>query len=131
METVVKFLRDCGTFYLATLEGDQPRVRPFGAVSVYEGKLYICTNRTKKVSEQLKANPKFEISGTLGGSEWIRIWGSAVLDDRREAREAMLGQNPGLRNMYGADDGIFEVFYLEDARAEIFSFAGRHDSFRL
>lgn len=127
METIVKFLRDCGTFYLATMDGDQPRVRPFGAVSVYEGKLYICTNSTKPVSAQLKQNPKIEISGTIEGT-WLRLAAVARLDDRAGAKAQMLEENPSLKGMYSADDGIFEVYYLENATANILSFSGRNDT---
>lgn len=128
MQTVKKFLQDCGTFYLATIEGDQPRVRPFGAVSTYEGKLYICTNSTKPVSHQMKQNPKVEISGCLNG-DWLRLTAEAVLDERREAKVQLLEENPALKDMYSPDDGIFEVYYLKDAKAAILSFTGRNDTY--
>lgn len=121
MEKVLKFLKDSGTFYLATVEGDQPRVRPFGAVCVFEGKLYIITNNQKKVYAQLLNNPKVEISGMAGG-RWIRLEAEAVRDDRFEARKAMLDENPGLRSMYSENDGIVEVLYLKNATATICSF---------
>lgn len=121
MEKALEFLKKCGTFYLATVEEDQPRVRPFGAVCAFEGKLYIITNNQKKVFAQLRANPKAEISGMSEG-KWIRLAGEFVLDERREAREAMLAANPGLKNMYSADDGIMEVLYLKNAEAAVCSF---------
>ena len=121
MEEVLKFLKESGTFYLATAEGDQPRVRPFGAVCSFEGKIYIVTNNQKKVYDQMMKNPKVEISGMVGG-KWIRIEALAVRDDRREARAAMLEDNPGLGRMYSVDDGIVEVLYLKDATATISSF---------
>lgn len=121
MEEVLKFLKESGTFYLATAEGDQPRVRPFGAVCGFEGKIYIVTNNQKKVYDQMMKNPKVEISGMVGG-KWIRIEALAVRDDRREARAAMLEDNPGLGRMYSVDDGIVEVLYLKDATATISSF---------
>ena len=121
MEKALKFLKECGTFYIATVEGDQPRVRPFGAVCAFEGKLYITTNSRKKVYDQMMKNPKVELSGMVGGS-WIRLAAEVVRDDRREARKAMLDDNPGLRNLYGEDDGILEVLYLKNASAEICSF---------
>lgn len=121
MEEVLKFLKDAGTFYLATVEGDQPRVRPFGAVCAFEGKLYIVTNNQKKCYAQMMANPKVEISG-MAGPKWIRIEAKAIRDDRREARAAMLEANPSLGRMYSVDDGIVEVLYLADATATISSF---------
>ena len=98
MNEVYEFLKSCGTFYLATTEGDQPRVRPFGAVAVFEDKLYIQTGKVKKVADQMKANPKIEISGMAGG-KWIRLTAKAVLDERIEAQQHMLDENPGLKRM--------------------------------
>ena len=121
MKEVYEFLKTCGTFYLATVEGDQPRVRPFGAVAVFEDKLYIQTGKVKKVADQMKANPKIEISGMAGG-KWIRLTAKAVLDERIEAQQHMLDENPGLKGMYAAGDGNTEVYYLKDATASINSF---------
>ncbi|SHO44285.1 pyridoxamine 5'-phosphate oxidase family protein [Anaerocolumna xylanovorans] len=121
MKEILEFLRECQTFYLATCEEGQPRVRPFGAVAEYKGKLYITTNNKKNVFKQLLANPKFEISGMDKG-KWIRLEGVAVHDNRLAAREEMLAQNPSLTGMYSADDGIMEVLYLKDAIATICSF---------
>lgn len=121
MKETAKFLKDAVTFYLATVEGDQPRVRPFGAVSTFENKLYICTNNTKKVFKQMKANSKVEICAMVKDT-WIRIEAEAVQDDRKEARQAMLDENPGLTKMYKADDGVFEVLYLKNATATFSSF---------
>lgn len=130
MNRAAQFLRDCGTFYLATEEGDQPRVRPFGAVVEYEGKTYICTNNTKKCFRQMAANPKVELCAAKG-NEWIRIAGEAVADPRPEARRYMLEQVPMLKDMYRVDDGIFEVLYLRDATATIESMAGASETFKL
>ena len=124
MKEVYEYLRKCGTFYLATAEGDQPRVRPFGAVDLYEGKLYIQTGNVKPVFAQMKANPKIEISGMAGSSGWIRVTATAVQDDRREARQHMLDANPERKPMYSADDGNCEVLYLKDATAQFCSFGG-------
>ena len=121
MEKALKFLKDCGVFYLATVEDDQPRVRPFGAVCGFEGKLYIITNNQKKVFDQMQKNQKVEISGMAGG-KWIRLAGEAVRDTRREAKMAMIEANPSLGSMYNADDGIMEVLYLKNAEASICSF---------
>ncbi len=121
MEKALKFLKDCSVFYLATNDGDQPRVRPFGAVCGFEGKLYIITNNQKKVFDQIQKNQKVEISGMAGG-KWIRLSGEVVRDTRREAKAAMLEANPSLGGMYSADDGIMEVLYLKNAEASICSF---------
>ena len=121
MERVVQFLKEAETYYLATVEGDQPRVRPFGTVHIFEGKLYIQTGKVKDVSKQIHANPKVEICAYKNG-EWLRIAGELVEDDRREARQSMLDAYTSLQNMYSADDGNTEVFYLKNATATFSSF---------
>ena len=121
MERVYKFLKDADTYYLATVDGDQPRVRPFGTVNVFEGRLYIQTGKVKDVSKQIHTNPKVEICAFKDG-EWLRVAGRLVEDDRREARQSMLDAYPTLQKMYSADDGNTEVFYFEDATAVFSSF---------
>lgn len=121
MQQVYEFLKKCGTYYLATVEGDQPRVRPFGTVNIFEGRLYIQTGKIKPVAHQMKANPKVEISGMADG-EWIRISAEAVLDERIEPQAAMLEAYPNLKGMYQPGDGNTEVYYLNNARAQICSF---------
>lgn len=121
MQRVEKFLKEAGTYYLATTEGDQPRVRPFGTVNIFEGKLYIQTGKSKNVSKQIHVNPKVEICACNGG-EWLRVAGTLVEDDRTEARQSMLDAYPSLQAMYSADDGNTEVFYLKDATAVFSSF---------
>ena len=121
MEEVYDFLKKCGTFYLATEEGNQPRVRPFGAVNIFENKLYIQTGKSKNVSKQMQINPIVEISGFVDG-KWIRLEGKVVRDDRREAKASMLDENPVLKNMYSADDDNTEVLYFENAKAIFCSF---------
>ena len=121
MEEVEKFLKEAETYYLATVEGDQPRVRPFGTAHIFEGKLYIQTGKKKDVSKQLHANPKAELCAFKGG-EWIRVAGELVEDDRVEARESMLDAYPSLKKMYAADDGNTEVFYFKTGVATISSF---------
>ena len=123
MDRVVKFLKEAGTYYLATVDGDQARVRPFGTVNVFEGKVYIQTGKSKDVSKQIHANPKVEICAFMNG-EWLRVSGKLVEDDRREARQSMLDAYPQLQAMYSADDGNTEVFYFEDATATFSSFTG-------
>ena len=121
MEEVYEFLKKCGTFYIATMDGDQPRVRPFGVVNIFEGKLYIQTGKSKNVSKQMQANPKVEISAFMDGT-WIRLEGTVVRDDRREAKASMLDANPMLRSMYSEDDDNTEVLYFDKAKATFCSF---------
>lgn len=121
MEKVVKFLKDAGTYYLATVEVDQPRVRPFGTAHIFEGKLYIQTGKKKDVSKQLHINPKAEICAFKDG-EWLRVAGELIEDDRVEARQSMLDAYPSLKSMYSADDGNTEVFYFKNATATFSSF---------
>ncbi len=121
MERVEKFLKEAGTYYLATVDGDQPRVRPFGTVNNFEGKLYIQTGKSKDVSKQIHANPKVEICAFKDGY-WIRIACELAEDDRREAKKAMLDAYPQLRGMYSEDDGNTEVLYMKNAVATISSF---------
>jgi uncharacterized pyridoxamine 5'-phosphate oxidase family protein len=121
MQEVYDFLKECGTYYLATVDGDQPRVRPFGTVLLFEGKLYIQTGKVKDVSKQLHANPKAEICAFANG-QWIRVAGELLADERREAKKAMLDAYPQLRGMYNEDDGNTEVFYFNGGTATISSF---------
>ena len=121
MNEVYEFLKKCGTYYLATVEGDQPRVRPFGTVAVFEGKLYIQTGKVKAVSKQLQANPKAEICAFADGA-WLRVAGKLIRDDRIEAKKYMLDQYPSLQAMYSAEDDNTEVLYFEDAAATFSSF---------
>lgn len=121
MEEVWKFLKDCGTYYLATMDGDQPRVRPFGTAEIFEGKLYIQTGKKKDVSKQIQKNPNVEICAFKDG-KWIRVTGKLVRDDRLEAKVDMLDKNPMLKRMYAADDDNTEVLYFDEAKAVISSF---------
>jgi uncharacterized pyridoxamine 5'-phosphate oxidase family protein len=121
MNTVNDFLKKAGVYYLATVEGDQPRVRPFGTVNVFEGKLYIQSGKKKAVAKQIEANPKVELSAFVDG-KWIRVAGELVEDDRIEAQKAMLDAYPELAGMYQPGDGNTVVYYFKDAVATISSF---------
>ena len=121
MNRVAEFLKEAGVYYLATMEGDQPRVRPFGTVNVFEGKLYIQSGKVKNVAKQLKANPKAEICAFKDG-QWLRLAGELLEDDRREARVSMLEAYPDLKRMYSPDDGNTVVYYFKDATATFSSF---------
>ena len=121
IERVCTFLEEAKTYYLATVEGDQPRVRPFGTEMIFEGKLYIQTGKIKPVSKQLAANPKAEICAFNGG-QWLRVSGELINDDRREPKSAMLEKNPALKAMYSADDDNTQVLYFRNATATFSSF---------
>jgi len=121
MQEVYDFLKKCSTYFIATVDGSKPRVRPFGTVNIFENKLYIQTGKVKKVSAQIKANPNIEICAVLDG-KWIRIEAVAVEDDRLEPKVKMLEAYPALKARYAADDGNTQTFYLKDATATIASF---------
>ena len=121
MERVSDFLKEAGVYYLATVEGDQPRVRPFGTAHIFEGKLYIQTGHVKPCAKQLLANPKAELCAFHNGT-WIRIAGQLIEDDRVEARKSMLDAYPNLRRMYDENDGNTMVLYMENATATFSSF---------
>ncbi|MBR3784933.1 MAG: pyridoxamine 5'-phosphate oxidase family protein [Firmicutes bacterium] len=122
MKEVYEFLKNCGVYYLATMDGGQPRVRPFGTVDIFEEKLYIQTGKVKPVACQMKANPKVEISAMAQDGRWIRVAAEAVLDDNIKAQEHMLDAYPNLKAMYQPGDGNTEVYYLQNATAQICSF---------
>ena len=125
MDKVFDFLKAADVYYLATVENDQPRVRPLGTVNIFEGRLYIQTGRSKPVAKQLAANPKAEICAFKDGA-WLRVAGRLLEDDRVEARKAMLDAYPHLRAMYDENDGNTQVLYFENARAT-FSAFGKAD----
>lgn len=122
MKEVQEFLKECGVYYLATVEGDQPRVRPFGTAEIFEEHLYIQTGKKKDVFKQITENNNVELSCFKDG-RWLRISGKLVLDDRVEAKKYMLDQNPNLRSMYNELDDNTAVLYFEDAVATFYSFA--------
>ena len=121
IEKVYQFLDDANTYYLATVEGDQPRVRAFGTALLYDGKLYIQTGKVKPVSHQIAANPKVEICAFKGG-KWVRIAGELVNDDNRDVKVAMLEKMPSLKGMYSADDDNMQMLYFKNATATFSSF---------
>ena len=121
MKEVQEFLKNAGVYYLATIEDDKPRVRPFGTFELFEGKLYIQTGKVKDVAKQIKKNPNVEVCAFKDG-KWIRVRGKLVLDDRFEAKKDMLDKNPMLRNMYSENDGNTEVYYFDGGEAEFSEF---------
>ena len=123
MEEFVKFLKDAGAYFLATVDNDQPRVRPFGTANIFEGKLYIQTGKSKDCSKQIQKNGKVEICAMdKTGSKWIRVAGTLVRDDRREPKVDMLEHYPELKSMYSPDDDNTETLYFKDATATFYSF---------
>lgn len=123
MQTVHDFIKACGTYYLATVENGQPRVRPFGTINIFDDKLYIQTGKSKEVSKQIQANPKVELC-CFDGQKWLRLAGELVRDDRIEAKKDMLNKYPSLQKMYSAEDDNTEVLYFKNATATFSSFAG-------
>ena len=121
MNKVYEFLKNAQTYYLATVDGDKPRVRPFGTIDIFEGRLYIQTGKSKNVSKQLQANPNAELCAFADG-KWLRVSGTLVRDDRREAKAHMLDAYPELKAMYSAADDNTEVLYFKDAAATFYSF---------
>lgn len=121
MNEVYEFLKAAGTYYLATVDGNQPRVRPFGTIDLFEGRLYIQTGKSKDVANQLKTNPRVEICAMHGG-KWIRVEAEAILDENVEAQVHMLDNYPSLKAMYTPGDGNTEVYYLTNGGAVICSF---------
>ena len=130
LERVVKFLDEAGTYYLATVEKDQPRVRPFGTAIAYKDKLYIQTGKIKAVSHQLADNPKAEICAFKDG-KWVRIAGELVNDDTREVKTLMLDKMPVLRNMYNEDDGNMQMLYFKSATVTFASFTSSPETFNI
>ena len=123
MEEVEKFIKEAGAYFLATVDGDQPKVRPFGTINIFEGKLYIQTGKSKNVSKQIQANGKVQLCAMdKSGSKWLRLSGTLVRDDRREPKADMLEHYPSLKAMYSPDDENTEVLYFKDATATFCSF---------
>lgn len=121
MKTVQEFLHATHVYFLATEDGDQPQVRPFGTAEIIEGKLYIQTGHVKNVAKQIAANPKVAICA-FNGEQWLRITATLVEDPRVEIKKAMLDANPGLRSLYDENDGNTAVYFLTEAKASINSF---------
>ena len=125
-QEVFNYIMEKGVFYIATADCDQPRVRPFGALHIFEGKMYIITGHVKRIAKQLAANPKVEICA-VNGTEWVRVAATLVEDERVEAKKSMLDANPNLRSSYNENDDNIAVYYFTDAVATFSSFAGDGD----
>ena len=129
MQTVYDFLKKTGTYFLATVDGGRPKVRPFGTVNLFEGRLYIQTGKRKDVARQINANPKVELSAFDGGT-WVRVAATLVEDNRAEAQESLLAAYPQLKGMYAVNDGNNVVYYLKDATATFYTFDGKQKEVR-
>lgn len=129
MNSVCDFIKKCGTYFLATDDNGQPRVRPFGTVNIFEGKLYIQTGKVKEVSRQIQKNPRVELS-CFDGQKWLRLSGELVRDDRIEAKADMLNHYPDLKKMYSAEDENTEVLYFKNATATFYSFTSAPETIR-
>lgn len=122
MNKIVDELKQTGIFYISTIDGDKPRVRPFSSVCDFEGKVYLCTNNKKNFWKQIEKNSNVEICGMQKGGTWIRVTGKLVRDDRLEAKKFMLEDPTGPSNLYKYDDEIYEVMYLDEAVCTKYSF---------
>lgn len=122
MNKIVEELKNVGTFYIATVENDQPRVRPFSSVTEFEGNIYLCSGNQKEVYKQIMNNPKIELCGMSKDGEWIRVSATVVKDDRIEAQEAMLKDPTGPSQLYTAGDGKFVVFRLDNVKCMKYNF---------
>ena len=129
MEKVFNFIKECKTYYIATLDGDQPRVRPFGTIHIFDGKLYIQTGKKKCIAQQLAQNAKAELC-CFNGKEWIRLSGELIPDERVEAKKSMLDAYPELRGMYDENDSNTIVYYFKDATAYLSSFSAQEEVIR-
>ena len=128
MKRVHEFLQMANVYYLATVEGDQPRVRPFGTVHIFEDKLYIQTGKVKPVSKQLADNPRCEICAFMNG-RWLRVAAELVEDDRVEAKKSMLDAYPNLRGIYDENDDNTQVLYLKKAVATFSAFGAASETY--
>jgi len=133
MDEILKFLNDTpSTFYIATtVDGDIPKVRPFGFAMIFDGKLCFCTSNRKDVYKQLKANPNLEICTDQKNGEWLRLKGKAVFNTSKQSRQAALDVMPRLSNMYSVDDSIFEIFYIDNAEAALYNMKGSSRTIKL
>ncbi len=131
MNEVLEFLNDNSVFYIATVDGDTPKVRPFGFAMEFNGMLCFATSNKKEVYAQLKANPKAEICTTSKTGEWLRLKGTAVFVTSSDAKQAAFAAMPSLREIYGANDTIFEIFTLENGEATFCSMAGGSKTIKL
>lgn len=130
IDKVQSFLKECKYYQIATVDGDQPYVRPFGVAEIINGKLYIMTGKSKKVFQQMKKNGKFEICAVKpSGAEWIRIDGVLVIDEDTKTKQEILDRNPGLKGMYSATDNNMALLYIKDGKATVSSFGGADQSF--
>lgn len=131
MEEVYNFLKQCDNYFLATMDGNQPKVRPFGTAHIFEGKIYILTGKQKLVAQQIAKNHRISICALdTTGDTWLRIEADAMEDDRVVARKSMLDAYPKLRSKYNENDNNTIVYYLKNATATIETFSGEKRTFK-
>lgn len=125
MKEVVEFLQANPVQYLATVGRDgKAKCRPFMFCFEKNGKLWFCTNSTKEVYKDMQVNPYIEVSVSSSDYAWIRLSGKAVFENNMEIKEGCMA-NPIVKSQYNtADNPIFEVFYLDEAKAVIADFSG-------
>ena len=132
MSEIVKFISEAGTFYIATVDGNEPKVRPFGLVIEHEGKIYFCTSNQKNIYKQLQVNPNFEVSTTAKDNRWIRLKGKAVFDNNLTVKAKAFEIMPHLKDIYNSmDNPAFEVFYVSEGEAIIYSFNGETKTYKV
>ena len=122
MNRVVEELKKVKIFYIATVEDDQPRVRPFSSIAEFESNAYICTGKHKEIYSQISKNPKIELSGMYDGGTWLRVSATLELDERIEAQEAVLNDPTGPSQLYKPNDGRFVVYKLTNVKALKYNF---------
>ncbi|MFT8350338.1 pyridoxamine 5'-phosphate oxidase family protein [Clostridium saccharoperbutylacetonicum] len=130
MNEILKFIKDAGIFYIATIDGDKPRVRPFAFAMEYQGKLYFCTSNQKNVYKQLISNPWFEASTMSKDGQWMRLQGKAIFDSNKEAKANAFEVQPGLEKIYNNPE-LFEVFYVEQGEATFYNMKGESRTIKL
>lgn len=131
MNEVLQFLKDNPIFYIATIDGEYPRVRPFGVIAEHENRLYLCTDNEKNIYRQLQENPYIELCASSHDGVWLRLYGMAKFDNNLEAKTKILKDNPGLNNIYSIKDDIMEVFYIDSATATFFTTTGQARKIKL
>jgi len=133
MQTLTKiydFLHEAKRFFVATVDKDKPRVRPFGSYMIYDGKLYFSTADTKPFWRQIIENPNIEICACDGEGGWLRIEAKANPDRRKVVKEAMLRQNPRLQQIYEAHGKHVALFYITNATAAFENLKGEKEVFK-
>ena len=133
MSRIHELINQAGVFFLATEDGDQPKVRPLGAHIEWEGKEYFTVGDFKAVYRQMVANPKVEIAAFIPASRtWIRYTGTAVFTENQAVVDKVLEELPHLKAVYNEETGNkMMIFSLEDATALLIDMAGNIENIEL